>query len=90
MGKSARRIPQGVDLNVTVTRARLLPQLGTCWGLLQFVTQHDPERIRIESGGDYAWHADSLPGVDAVKVYLKNLQTAEKLLAEFGPELARL
>jgi hypothetical protein len=46
--------------------------------------------LRIETGGDYAWHADSLPGVDAVKVYLKSLKTAEKLLAEFDLELAHL
>lgn len=30
-------LPEGVDLNVTATRARSLPQLGTYFGLLQWV-----------------------------------------------------
>lgn len=38
-------LPEGVDLNVTATRARSLPQLGTYWGLLQFIIEHGPEWI---------------------------------------------
>jgi len=30
-------LPEGVDLNVTATRARSLPQLGTYWGVLTWV-----------------------------------------------------
>ncbi len=38
-------LPQGVDLNVTVTRARSLPQLGTYWGLLSYMISDGPEKI---------------------------------------------
>lgn len=38
-------LPEGKDLNVNATRARSLSQLGTYWGLLQFVIEHGPEWI---------------------------------------------
>lgn len=38
-------IPQGVDLNVTVTQARSIPQLGTYWGALDWVIKNGPEWI---------------------------------------------
>lgn len=33
-------LPEGVDLNVNATRARSLPQLGTYFGLLQWVCEN--------------------------------------------------
>jgi len=36
-------LPEGVDLNVTATRARSLPQLGTYWGLLKWVCDNVDE-----------------------------------------------
>lgn len=36
-------LPEGVDLNVTATRARSVRQNGTYWGLLAFVVEHGPE-----------------------------------------------
>ena len=38
-------LPEGVDLNAKITRARSLPQLGTYWGLMKFVLDHGPEWI---------------------------------------------
>jgi hypothetical protein len=36
-------IPEGVDLNVKVTRARSIPQLGTYWRTLAFVLHNWPD-----------------------------------------------
>jgi len=36
-------IPEGIDLNITATRARSIPQLGTYWGVLSFVVDNGPE-----------------------------------------------
>lgn len=36
-------LPEGVDLNVTATRARSVRQNGTYWGLLTFVVDQGPE-----------------------------------------------
>jgi hypothetical protein len=36
-------LPEGVDLNCAITRARSLPQLGTYWGSLRFALEHGPE-----------------------------------------------
>lgn len=37
--------PQGVDLNVAITRARSLRQNGTYWGCLAWLITDGPERI---------------------------------------------
>lgn len=37
--------PEGVDLNVKITRARSVRQNATFWGLLGFVIDHGPEWI---------------------------------------------
>lgn len=36
-------LPEGVDLNCAITRARSVPQLGTYWGCLPFALHHGPE-----------------------------------------------
>lgn len=36
-------LPEGVDLNVTATRARSLSQLGLYWGVVSFALHHAPE-----------------------------------------------
>lgn len=38
-------LPEGVDLNVTATRARSIPQLGTYWASLAFALDHGPEWV---------------------------------------------
>lgn len=37
--------PQGVDLNVSITRARSVRQNGTYWGALAWIIVNGPERI---------------------------------------------
>lgn len=38
-------IPSGVDLNVTITRARSVKQNGTYWGVLAWLISDGPERF---------------------------------------------
>lgn len=37
------KLPEDVDLNVSATRARSIPQLGTYWASLNFALEHGPE-----------------------------------------------
>lgn len=39
------QLPENVDLNVSATRARSIPQLGTYWASLAFALQHGPEWV---------------------------------------------
>ena len=43
-GALMEELPEGVDLNVSASRARSIPQLGTSWGLLSWVCQN-AERV---------------------------------------------
>lgn len=36
-------LPENVDLNCAITRARSIPQLGTYWASLRFALEHGPE-----------------------------------------------
>ncbi len=47
-------LPEGVDLNVTATRARSLPQLGTYWGALDWAVKN------VEAISTYWLDKDSL------------------------------
>ena len=44
-GEALEEYPEGVDLNVTVSRARSLRQNNTYWGLLSWVIDNGPEWI---------------------------------------------
>lgn len=41
-------LPEDVDLNVSATRARSIPQLGTYWASLAFALEHGPEWVSAQ------------------------------------------
>ena len=64
----------------------LVPELG-------YGKQYDEMRDWLEQhvGRDgYAWHADTLPGVDATAVYFREAVMVQSFLGAFDLELAQL